>query len=43
LGLTVWGAHDLLRVEGVAVGHGDRAETLASLAGVTDELGNSTG
>jgi predicted HTH domain antitoxin len=43
LGLTVWGAHDLLRAEGVAIRHGDRAETVASLAGVLDELGNSTG
>jgi predicted HTH domain antitoxin len=31
LGLTVWAAHDLLRVDGVAVGQGDREETSASL------------
>jgi predicted HTH domain antitoxin len=42
LGLTVWAAHDLLRSEGVAVGHGDREETAASLASVLDQLGSST-
>ena len=31
LGLDTWGAHDLLRVEGVAVAQGDRRETRAAL------------
>jgi predicted HTH domain antitoxin len=31
LGLDVWAAHDLLRVEGVAVAQGDRTETSAAL------------
>ncbi|MDP8977786.1 MAG: hypothetical protein M3N17_04285 [Actinomycetota bacterium] len=35
LGLDVWGAHDLLRAEGVAVAHGDRRETRAALEEVT--------
>lgn len=35
LGLDTWGAHDLLRVEGVAVAQGDRRETRAALDEVT--------
>lgn len=35
LGLDTWGAHDLLRVEGVAVAQGDRRETRAALDKVT--------
>lgn len=34
-GLDTWGAHDLLRVEGVAVAQGDRRETRAALDEVT--------
>ncbi|CAN5215335.1 hypothetical protein BH20ACT9_BH20ACT9_14400 [soil metagenome] len=35
LGLGTWDAHDLLRVEGVAVAQGDRSETRAVLDEVT--------
>lgn len=35
LDLDVWGAHDLLASEGVAVGQGGRLETAADLAALT--------
>lgn len=34
LGLSVWGAHDLLRAEGVEVGQGGREETESALDAV---------
>jgi predicted HTH domain antitoxin len=37
LGLNVWAAHDLLRVEGVEMSRGNRAETSAALAAVIDD------
>ncbi len=38
LGLDTWGANDLLRSEGVAVAQGDRSETRAALAELSDIL-----
>lgn len=38
LGLSVWGAHDLLRAEGVAVAQGERGETSAALRELIDRL-----
>lgn len=38
LGLNVWAAHDLLRVEGVEVSQGDRAETSAALTAVIEDV-----
>ncbi len=38
LGLTVWGAHDLMRTEGMAAAQGDRAETGAALQAAIDAL-----
>lgn len=39
LGLDVWGVHDLLASEGVAVGQGRREETLGALEEVIAALG----
>lgn len=38
LGLDVWGAHDLLAAEGVAIAQGTLAETASDLAAVLDEV-----
>src|SRR5690625_3512422 len=35
LGLDTWGAHDLLRAEGVEISQGGRAETTAALDALT--------
>lgn len=39
LGLDVWGVHDLLSSEGVAVGQGRREETSGALEEVIAALG----
>jgi predicted HTH domain antitoxin len=38
LGLDVWGAHDLLAAEGVAVAQGDREETRADLMAALESV-----
>ncbi|MGH4019052.1 MAG: hypothetical protein ACRDT0_07400 [Pseudonocardiaceae bacterium] len=38
LGLDIWGAHDLLRAEGVPVGQGERSETSTALRDTLAEL-----
>lgn len=38
LGLDVWGAHDLLAAEGVAIAQGDRSESRADLEALTKSL-----
>ncbi|MGH9247827.1 MAG: ribbon-helix-helix protein, CopG family [Acidimicrobiales bacterium] len=38
LGLDVWGAHDLLAAEGVAIAQGTMAETASDLAAVLAEM-----
>ncbi len=38
LNLPIWGAHDLLRAEGVPVAQGERSETSAALDALLDEL-----
>lgn len=38
LGLPMWGAHDLLRSEGVAVAGGERSETKHALDSVIQDL-----
>lgn len=43
LGLDVWGAHDLLRAEGVAVAQGSRAETKAALDVALDAVVSISG